>query len=495
MNFQTKNHPYLLKNALKKIGEVQADPTRDWDHRDEDLTGAAAGRWALNYKNEAALFRKVTSEKFARWKPIELPAHLQPQEPPVHKGEQTSSATLSETQQEPSEVEQSAMPSDRPVTSAANPEADQAKPLAEKLRTAARDYLSPKKKPDGRGAKVESKKVEPKKVETTKQSRPSRPAFRDRDSWLKDIRAVFASATDFPAERIELCIQLFADAVDNPQVSLDFSGLTAALSIGPQMEQFAKWRSTVAPPLLQLTLPSEHIGIPAYVDHFGRLEELRVPNLNEVARIAGNYEQFRIRLGPSSQIRKLAIGCLNDADLDPNKTGLKLEYRRSLPVVVVVPTNRVDEDAAFTVTAKREFELRVNVSCKSITLLPSATSAQVRNFIDRCAQVAESIGEEPLRSEVRSATAKIEAAFCWNSQVLDLSECSAPAVQFIGASGLPEEFAKARSAGRCLHLQLNNSVVTSAQRRPLNVEPLQLKLPPGLEDPEACTLKFTTVPS
>ena len=485
MNFETKKNPFLYKSSRENIRKVRNDPSRGWDPQPEDLTGAASGRRALTYKDQAALFREVTRRLVG--------SPLKP-DMPHRSDEQALPEVLPEIEQEPTQTEQLPASSKPSVKCGAKPGTDKAKELTDRLHGAAQT-----------GGYIPQMPLRGVKDRTAKKSsaaasqplpRPivALPVFPLRDAWLKEVRNVFASTPDFPAERVEICIRILTDAVDHPLPSLDLGEMTAALQITSQMEAFAKWRSTVSPPLSQLTLPSGHFAIPAYIIHFSRLEELHVPDFKDSAH-TDYYEQFRVRLGPTSQIRKLVIGCLNDADLDSKKTSLNLEYVRSLPVVVIVPSSRIDEDAVYTVTARREFELGLIASCKSVTLLPLSASAQVRNFSDRCAQVAESVETEPLRSQVQSATKKIQNALHWKPGILDLSECPAQAVQFVVDSGLSGEFAQARRAARCLHLELNNNKVTAAKRGPLTVEPLQLKLPPGLEDPDACTRKFTAMPS
>jgi len=345
----------------------------------------------------------------------------------------------------------------------------------------------------------------------------ARAEFPHRNEWLKSVRAALASHPDsIPAKRIAQCLQLLADAIDDPRSALDLGVMDAKWPIEKEIDHFFAWRAAVSPPLLRLVAQSGHDRIPAYVANSApKLEELHLPSMRASTRTpsvrqlewkhdldhkppfegpleidyveslkrmyagkSADLEVFELRVEKSVRLQKLLIGCLEDADFDPARTTLVAVNRNENGAPSVEFQPRISSERDELVFAARRVcvaILDLPDGSGPVVLLPSAETALVRNFRERCADVARSAAGELSHAEVEAAAESIFNAFLEGAEALDLSGFSADAVRLIEKSGLLDELSQARSKGHaCVHV---NTANLTASRQPTGTSQFNLKLP------------------
>jgi len=343
----------------------------------------------------------------------------------------------------------------------------------------------------------------------------SQPTFPGRDAWLKEVRGAL-ELKGIQQEKIEMCIQVLADAVDHPRSSLDLGALRADWPIVDQITRFFDWRATVLPPLERLIAESGRAGVPKYVaKNTPDLQELYLPELRPRRRVesaktlkwtkeprhkppfasplsreyteklkalyaakAIDQETFELWVEKSPKLQKLVVACLADADLDPDKTHLTMVRADSGdPALVFMPCVKMNgAEKVFAASRERGLILGFTPEIRSVsvTLLPSSDSAHVSAFRDSCGNVALSAAGEPCQAEVIRAVNMIFSAFYWDFDVVDLSGFSSKAIKFIKDSRLVDDFLSARNGRTCVRFDKESG---NLSRRAIETSQLQLKMP------------------
>ena len=527
-----------LKNVEDPNQRIEArkDPSRGWDRKPHDLTGAGNRNLALTYEGERNLFNAVMGKALKRWetqKKQEERAKVEKAKEEEAKAQIAAAGRLRSTPRADVQVLPTipeAVPLEVPGIQVPSVTLDvDIDTLVEQVAVALNADPSsvssslPSTLPESGGADV---RVPPAVTEAVSAKKPivrivdiprgantsalvaqildevnpnpspisiSLPPSAcklDDDGysvWRYKVRDALTKSKLLKKNEVIYCMERMDDATNQPQSSIDFSLMRAQADVKNELRAFALWRSGLKdqparhPHLTHVVLPSGLEQVPSYLNEFKHLEALFIP---------GGDALRQIKVARLPKLKKLVVVCLADADLD--KPSTKLQFGRTgrgrEMVFALTPyTSRLPEDAGNQVepsletAARKEFVLEVGKACQEVMLLSVGSEEQLATFASSCSEAMFSLGDdEILRPRVRKALEKMNHALRWDLGTLDLSDCTQDAIQFIVENNLAQNFVAARSTERRCITYTASKPDQPVSRTASAIPPLEVILPANL---------------